>query len=467
MTITNFGRNIRFQPGEYTAPKSEGELLELLARYRDGTIRVVGSRHSWNRGLVSEDLLLNLKHFDDVSVETDDAGETTVSAGGGCTISRILRTLRRRGLTLPSIGAITKQTVAGAISTGTHGSGRHSLSHYVKSVRVAAFDEQSGEPTIYEWKDGIELLAARCALGCTGIILRVEFPAIAEYCVAETVRRFETVEEVLAHEADHPLQQFILVPHEWRFYVQQMCPADEEECQGAAAWLFRALQFFGVDLGFHLLVKLMVSPLGTSAVTRGFYRKVFPRLLVLDRQVIDRYDKVLTFKHHLFRHIEMEAFVPARHLADVLPVVRHVIEVFDGARDAGDGPAADRLRDIGMLDELRSHRGEETFHYPLFLRRVLPDDTLISMAAGDEPRYTISFFCYRKQCTAYDRLTTFVARCLSRLYGVRLHWGKHIPLGGEELQSLYPRLSEFREVCRRVDPQGVFRNAFVRDMLGF
>ncbi|MDG2220579.1 MAG: hypothetical protein P8L85_04320 [Rubripirellula sp.] len=68
---------------------------------------------------------------------------------------------------------ITEQTIAGAISTGTHGSGRHSLSHYVSGVRIAKCDDSIGEAVIEEITSGDALLVARCSLGCLGITLAV------------------------------------------------------------------------------------------------------------------------------------------------------------------------------------------------------------------------------------------------------------------------------------------------------
>ena len=117
---------------------------------------------------------------------------------------------------------ITEQTIAGAISTATHGSGRHSMSHYMAEIRAAAYDAQTGQARVFVWNDGPALWAARCALGCMGIILTVKLRCIPQYAVAENVRRHDSLNEVLAQEAEHPLQQFYLVPHAWVDYAQQV-----------------------------------------------------------------------------------------------------------------------------------------------------------------------------------------------------------------------------------------------------
>jgi FAD/FMN-containing dehydrogenase len=110
-------------------------------------------------------------------------------------------------------GPITEQTIAGAISTGTHGSGRHSLSHYVQSVRVACYNTETGQAEIREFSAGDELRAARCSLGLLGVILSVTMQCRQSYHVEEHFREYKEVADVVQAEEEFPLQQFYLVPH--------------------------------------------------------------------------------------------------------------------------------------------------------------------------------------------------------------------------------------------------------------
>ena len=80
---------------------------------------------------------------------------TTV--GGGCTIRRFVKLLNKHDLATPSVGLITSQTIAGAISTGIHGSGCQSLSHYIKSVRLAVIDTETGQAVVRTYDRGPEL----------------------------------------------------------------------------------------------------------------------------------------------------------------------------------------------------------------------------------------------------------------------------------------------------------------------
>src|SRR5262249_52666026 len=126
------------------------------------------------------------------------------------------------------------------------------------------------------------------------------------------------------------------------------------------------------------------------------------------------------------------------------------------------------LQRIGMEQTLEDLRGTYTQHYAVTFRRVLPDDTLISMTAGaDEPWYAISFITYPQARAPFLGMGTFLLGCMIPLSGARPHWGKFCPLTPEEAAQLYPRLADFRAICRRVDPHGVFQNDFTRRVLGF
>ncbi len=466
--LVNFGGNVAFTPRHRYAPSSEAEVLEVLDRHAGGTIRVVGSLHSWSDDTVSGDVILDLRSFDGVAVDTR-GDEIWATIGAGCVLADALAQLRAACATLPTIGAVTVQRMAGVVSTATHGSGRSSFSHYIAALRVAAYDPDTGKARIFELDRGDERLAARCAIGALGVILAVRLRCVPSYLVAETLVRRDTLDEVLADAASYPLQQFVLVPYLWAFVVFQRREAGSERTARASWWrlIHRAYALLGVDVLLHLLIKALVA-IGRPSWIRGFFRSVFIHLAWKDRTVIDRSELVLTLHHELFKHLEMELFVPQSQLAGALAVVRHAIAVFDGS-DARPDPAVEAaLGEIGLSDELRRHTGSYTHHYPIFIRRVLPDDALISMTAGaSEPLYTISLFCYHEPRTAFYALADFVARALNRLHRACPHWGKYFPLGHADIEEYYPRLAAFRAICERYDPRGTFRNAYVTRVLGF
>src|SRR3954447_3021094 len=217
-TYSNFGGNQWFQPNAVYTPRDEAELLGALRASRGRRIRVIGRLHSWSEAAVATDVLIDMRQICDVSLDERD-GRVWVTAGGGCQIKTLQAALGPAGLALPSLGLINEQTIAGAISTGTHGSGRPSMSNFIDEIRLATFDA-SGVPVIRTISGGDELRAARCSLGSMGVIVSVGFWPRPAYRVEEHFRQYEDLGGVLAKENEYPLQQFFLVPWWWKYLAQ-------------------------------------------------------------------------------------------------------------------------------------------------------------------------------------------------------------------------------------------------------
>ena len=180
-------------------------------------MRPLGSGHSWSDVVVSSDVALDMSALAEVRTFERD-GETFAEVGAGCRLQDLLDRLHATtDRTLPTLGAIKRQTISGAISTGTHGSGKPGLSHFVTAVRLAAYDSRTGEPQTTSTRTARALKAARCALGCMGVLLKVEMRTVAKYLVEETVRPYLALDDLLKSVPEHPLTQFILVPYRWAY----------------------------------------------------------------------------------------------------------------------------------------------------------------------------------------------------------------------------------------------------------
>jgi hypothetical protein len=463
----NFGGNQRWYTQRYQ-PSSEADVLDILARHAQSSIRVLGSKHSWSGIAADADVALDMSRLD--SVEPIKLGDAElVRVGAGCRLKDLIEQLHSRtDRTLPTLGAITKQTISGAISTGTHGSGRQSLSHFVAKVRAAVFNPATGAPEIREFSGGPELLAARCGLGCMGVILSVDLHTVPKFRIAETVRIYQNIDDILRTYAQHPLTQFLLTPYSCKWVVFERAPVGQPQ-QGIVsrikARFFRLSNLIGVDIGFHLGV-IASRFLGAAAV-RGFYHLV-PRLMVKNVERIDHSHHVLTMKHNYFRHEEMELFVRQSDLPRTMAFLRAAIDLCAGAEARFPDELAQQLKQSGCYDQLVALRGSYLHHYPLFCRRVMPEDTMISMAASaDEPFFSISIFTYDPagKRSRYYAFCAIVARTLLALVNARLHWGKHFPLQYADIAPLYPRLDEFRALASTLDPGGVLRNGYTTRVL--
>jgi hypothetical protein len=106
-------------------------------------------------------------------------------------------------------------------------------------------------------------------------------------------------------------------------------------------------------------------------------------------------------------------------------------------------------------------------NYPICIRKILPDDCLISMASGREPMYSISIVSYAipQNRAGFFQVTDTMTKAMAHLFGGRPHWGKHHSLGRAEFQAIYPRFNDFRDIVRSSDPKGQFANEWLRNIL--
>ncbi|MDE2678580.1 MAG: FAD-binding protein [Gemmatimonadota bacterium] len=473
--VTNFGRNIRFTPEALFRPRSEVEVLRILDAHRDGTVRAVGARHSWNAGIESPDALVDLRHLRQIRLHADRA---QVTVGAGCRIGELLAHLARYGLTLPSIGLIDRQTVAGAVATGTHGSGRHSMSHYVEALRIACYGpggaaavrtvdlDRSGNAGRRD--SDFALRAARCSVGALGIVLEVTLGCVPQYYVREKCVWVGGLDEALEREAGAPLQQFYLIPHSWEYLVHDRQVAARNRRTGAAA-LYRVYRLLVIDVLLHLAIKLTASLFRSRRLVHLLYRRLLRAFIVPGWCVTDRSDRQLLMRHDLFRHMEMEFFVRRRHLAEAIEMTTEVLRAADDAQHGIHPGVRARIEELGKWRAFSKLRGTYVHHFPICVRRVLPDDTLISMSSchGIEPEdwYAISLITYTEPRGPFEQVARLIATVLARGFGARLHWGKWFPPGWSDVEEMYPGLSPFRQVRDEFDPGGVFRNAFLKEHL--
>jgi hypothetical protein len=183
---------------------------------------------------------------------------------------------------------------------------------------------------------------------------------------------------------------------------------------------------------------------------------------------IDDSEHILTSYHYLFRHEEMEIFVSEADLPRAIRFLRASIEIFADVDTVCPEEFQAVLADTGFSEVIAAKRGSYVHHYPLFCRRVPPDETLISMTASvDEPMYSISIFTYDRpgRRDAYYAFCSFLAHSLLKLVNARLHWGKHFPFEYADIARLYPRLEEFRTLCMAHDRNGVLRNGYTARVL--
>ncbi len=462
-TITNFGANISFTPRSVYRPKSESEVLDILRAHKRERIRVVGRLHAWSPLVESTEVIISLENLKSVQVAERD-GQCIAVVGAGCQIKRMLGELRKSGWTSPALGLISEQTIAGAMATATHGSGRQALCHFAKAIRVAHFDSETGEPVISEVRMGDELRALQCSLGMLGVILSVEIHPRAEYFIEEWLTIEPSLEQVMAAETTAPLQQFYYLPWNERFLVQHRF-----ESKARRSWLaplYRLYWYLVIDVGLHLVILMFSRWLKSRRGIKWFFRWLAPCTLVRNWHVVDRSSDMLIMEHELFRHLEIELFVRRPNLQAALDFTRAMIRHFGGEESLPQS-----WRD--QLPPDLSHRlpeflGSYTHHYPVCVRRVLPDQSMLSMTSGgDEDYYAISFitYCAPNSRQAFFELAHALSEAMDKMFEARCHWGKYCPLDADRIRGNYPELQSFLRIARAFDAKGQFTNSWLAGIM--
>jgi FAD-linked oxidoreductase len=416
----NWAGDQRCAPERIERPRSEQDLVRVVRGAR--SLRVAGSGHSFPDIACTDRVLVDLSGMDRVLAL--DRADVTVEAG--ITLRALGRELAARGLALESQGDIDAQTIAGAVSTGTHGTGGRfrGLAAGVVGMRLVA-----GTGEIVELRGDEELRAARVGLGALGAIAAVTLRCVPAFTIhrVDEPRPLDDVLprlEALVDGADHfeafafPYTRTALTltsqrghdPPRPRSRVERALRevALENGLLGAAARLGRARPAL-IPAVNRLLVRLLARSERLDASHR-----VYPN----ERRV---------------RFTEMEYAIPRAAAAGALERVLALIE-----------------------------RRRLPVAFPIELRVVAPDDAFLSTAHGRPTAY-IAVHQYRGM--EFEGYFRAVEEIMDGLDG-RPHWGKRHYQAAHTLAPRYPEWERFAAVRRRLDPDGRFENAYVRRVLG-
>lgn len=427
-TWSNWSGSVTSSPAEIRHPASVSEIIAIVreCRERGCGLRVVGAGHSftplaWTDGvLISLDRYAGLEHVDPA------AAQATVRAG--TQIKALGELLFAHGLGQANLGDIDVQSIAGAISTGTHGSGATlgSISTQVIGLTLVTAAGELIECSETHNRDIFK--AAQVSLGALGIITSVTLQLLPAYRLDYTWRR-ETLDECLSNVEDYRRDnrnfEFFWLPYSDGTLTKRMnvtdAPAREKN-------VLRQLNELVLENGVFWAF---------SELCRRF-PAVSPRVSTLLSQLISG-GRDVNYSHKIFatprlvKFQEMEYSVPTENLVAALRALDACIR-----------------------------RKRFLVHFPVECRFVRADDIYLSPASGRDSTYLAVHMYKGMEYRAYfDAVETIL-----RAYGGRPHWGKLHSLTARELRPLYPRWDDFQIVRRHLDPNGLFLNAYLHTILG-
>ena len=426
---STWAKNQRCSPILVHEPTSTDEVARIVAAAAGAgqTVKVIGGGHSFTDVAMTTGHLLSLDSMQRiVRVGGPDGLDVTVQAG--IRLHRLNEQLAMRGLAMPNLGDIDRQSIAGATATATHGTGA-ALGNL--ATRIVAMELVTGDGSVVRCSedDDPELLqVARVGLGALGIVTEVTLRCVPAFNL-HAVETVEPLAEVLAdfrtvmHSTDHV--EFYWMPGTRRCQVKRNtrtdAPAEPQSTLG-----YVRDKWIGENLAF-----------GTVCRVGRRFPKLAPRVAKLvasgaaERDVIDRSDKVFCSPRKV-RFLEMEYGVP-----------------LDAVPDA-----------IGRISELVSTLPVKPL-FPIEVRISAPDDIPLSTGFGRTSGW-IAVHQYRG--VAYEAYFQGVESIMND-YGGRPHWGKLHYQTAATLAARYPEWERFRTWRAKLDPNATFANAYLDRVL--
>jgi xylitol oxidase len=424
MRQTNWSQNHVYVAERLLQPRSVEELCEAVAGAQ--LIRALGSRHSFTDLADTTGSLVSLQELP-VEIDLDaDAGSVRVSAG--VTYGQLSLELHKAGWALASMASLPHITVAGAVATGTHGSGEGlgSLSSAVSSIELVG-------------PDGERRTVRRGEPDFAGHVVSLGALGIATHLTLDVEPTFEVRQDVLLELAWDDLgAQFDTLmssAYSVSVFTDWVGPTvtqawfksrtDQLPAPPAAGELPGPVQALVVDGALpataisHMLLGAPEESLTTQLGESGPWHERLPHF----RQ---------EFTPSRGAELQSEYFVPRRHAAAAIEALRGV------------GPQLGHLLQVGEI------------------RIITADELWLSGAYGED---AVGFhFTWELDVPAvYDVLP--ILEGALRPFGVRAHWGKCFTLSGADLRPAYPRLGDFVALRDAADPDRKFGNAFLERYL--
>ncbi len=425
---SNWSGNVAWAPVEVVRPATLAELRHVLHRARatGRTVRPAGSRHSFTPLCATDGISLDLGELSGIAAVDGDV----VTVGAGTPLHELNGLLDGIGRALTNLGDIDRQTIAGAISTGTHGTGARfaGLAAQVESFTLvtAAGDEvrcaRDSEPELFH--------AALVGLGAFGVITEIALRTVPAFGLHQSVAP-EEIGAIMSSltertAADH--FEFFWFPLGDAAQVKSTRRMDPGE------------QVAPLSCARHYLEDVVLENAALGAMCRIGRRwpASLPRLHWLIGSAISRressdasFSMFATTRN--VRFLESEYAIPRDALPEVLDAVGAL------ARALPVGPA-----------------------FPVEVRFAAADDLWLSTGFERENAYVA---IHQYVGMPYEQYFTEFAEICARVAG-RPHWGKMHPLGAAQFGGLYPRFADAARVRSQVDPAGVFLNEHLRAVFG-
>ena len=425
--MSNWAGNQRCLPDAVHQPQSTDEVARIVrTAHEDGQrVKVIGAGHSFTATAMTDGAMLRLDKMQQIFHVDSESRQVHVQAGAK--LHNLCRELHEYGLALPNLGDIDVQSVAGAISTATHGTG---IALGNLATNVVAMTIVDGTGRIVQLDKGDPRISiAAVGVGALGIVCEVVLQCVPSFRLHahETI---ESIDDVLADIpgfavcADHA--EFFWMPGARRCQVKRNQRTTDDIQRPGKLAVVRD-KYVAENFAFGVVCRVgrrwpTLAPRIAKIVSSS----------VSERDLIDDSFRVFA-SPRLVRFVEMEYGIPLECLPEAVERVREVTR---------------RLSFPSL--------------FPIEVRVSAADDIALSTGFGR----TNGWIAVHQYVGApYESYFQQVADIMDS-YGGRPHWGKMHYLNASQLSERYPRWGEFQDLRSALDPDGTFRNEYLDRVLG-
>ncbi|MEU5911240.1 D-arabinono-1,4-lactone oxidase [Micromonospora sp. NPDC047527] len=426
---SNWAGNQRGSATAILRPGSPSDVAEAVraTAAAGGRIRVAGSGHSFTAIALADDRRMELSELD--TIVSVDVERRLVTVPAGMTLRTLNGLLARHRLALPNLGDIDAQTVAGAISTGTHGTGAAygCLSTFVEALTLVTGTGEVLHCSADEHPD--VFAAARVSLGALGVLVDVTLRCVDAFILCAHERPAELADvlgELPALVGRHDHVEFYWFPYTTRVQVKanDRVPANDQPLPRWRGWLdddFLSNTVFAGACRVGRAVPALAP--GISAVSAR---------ALTERRYTGRSDRVFCTPRRV-RFVEMEYGLPREALPEALTALRRIVD--------------------GLPFKVL---------FPVEVRFTAADDIWLSHGYGRDSAYIAVHqyvgMPYEPYFQAFEKIAAEL--------GGRPHWGKLHYRDADSLSTAYPRFADFLAQRDRLDPNRVFANPHLTHILG-
>jgi L-gulonolactone oxidase len=429
LSWSNWGGNYTCHPTSIELPKSEEEIIAIIrdAGDKGQKVKVASAGHSFTDIACTDGRMIKLDDYNQV-LDVDRVART-VKVQGGINLWRLGEVLAENHLSQPNLGDVAYQSIAGAVSTATHGTGAQlgNISSQVVALTLVLADGSVLECS--PLKDIDTFKAAQVSLGSLGVISTITLqcePQFNLHSIEEPARLDNLLAQFdeLVEANDH--FEFFWLPHTNKaLSIRNNRTHEPAKPRGRFSEyindVFLENRVFGLICGIG---KLWNGAIPTLNRILG--------AAISGTELTDQSHRVFA-NPRLVRFVEMEYAVPREAIPEVVREVRQMIDS-------------------------RGHR----VSFPIEVRTVASDNIMLSTAHGRPSGYVAVHMYRGMEYRDYFR----DVEAIMNAYEGRPHWGKFHFQTAETLAPRYPHWDRFLAVRKQLDPSGRFSNNYLERVLG-